>query len=441
MIIGNGRLITHNKKNDFFEDGAIVIEGGLIKAFGTTSDIKAQYTDNDFVDAQGKIIMPALINTHHHIYSSFARGLTMNNPPANTFRDILKNVWWKIDKKLLHEDIKYSAYTTLIESIKCGVGTVFDHHASPFAVAGSLDTLADIATKIGIRGSFCYETSDRDGADIFKESVKENINFIRAQNKNTQNMTRGMFGLHASFTLSNKSLEEIASAMNEIEAGYHVHIAEGIEDVYDCLNQYHKRVVNRLYDFNILRDKTLAIHAIHITESEMDLLKASKTCVINNPQSNMGNAVGCAPVIKMLEKGLCVGLGTDGYTSDMFESMKTENIIHKHVLCNPNVGFMETNAMQFTHNSKIASNYFDIPLGVIEKKAAADIIIVDYNPTTPLHANNYHGHILFGFSGRAVDSTVINGNFVMKNRTLIHLDEAEIFAKSRETAQKMWSRL
>ncbi|MGL4981462.1 MAG: putative aminohydrolase SsnA [Treponemataceae bacterium] len=441
MIIGNGQLITHNAQNDFFNDGSVVVENGLIVDFGKTFDMQTKYPQHEFIDAKGKIIMPALINTHHHIYSAFARGLVMNNPCAKTFTDILKNVWWKIDKNLSLEDTKYSAYATLVESIKCGVGTIFDHHASPFAIDGSLTTLAEAAQTLGIRGSFCYECSDRDGKEIFQHGLQENIDFIKKHNGSNQTMTRGMFGLHASFTLSNQSMTDIASAMSSSGAGYHVHVAEGLEDVQDCLDQYNKRIINRLFDFKMLGEKTLAIHCIHVTEEEMDLLKQTKTCVINNPESNMGNAVGCAPVIRMIEKGLCVGLGSDGYTSDMFESMKVENIIHKHNLGNSNVGFMETGKMQFENNSLIASNHFGLPIGRIEKKASADLILVDYNPSTPVHANNTLGHILFGFSGRSIDSTMIAGKFVMKDRIITTIDEQEVFAKSRETAQKLWNKL
>ena len=154
----------------------------------------------------------------------------------------------------------------------------------------------------------------------------------------------------------------------------------------------------------------------------------------------MGNAVGYAPVIDMLRRGVHVGLGTDGYTCDMFESLKVANILHKHQLGDSNVGWKEAPEMLFRKNSLICGEYFSQPLGRLVPGAYADIIVVDYNPPTPLHAGNLDGHILFGMSGPLVDTTVINGRVVMQGRKLTGIDEAEALAKSRELAEKVWQR-
>ena len=426
ILIGNGRVITNDNNNTFIENGCIAIEGNMIKEVGETSKIKYKYANkyDEFIDAKEKLIMPGMINTHHHIYSAFARGLDLKNPPAETFTDILKNVWWRIDKKLSLEDIRYSAYTTLIECIKNGVTTVFDHHASPMSVEGSLFAISNVADELGIRGCYCYEVSDRDGQRILKQGINENIDFIKYANAKEDDMTKGMFGMHASFTLSNESLEKCREAMDGIDAGY-----SG------------KRTVERLMDYGILGEKTIASHCIHVNETELDILKETNTSVVNNPESNMANAVGVAPVIKMIEQGIRIGMGTDGYTSDMFESMKVENIIHKHNLCNSNVGFMETSKMVFNNNKEIVSKYYNNPLGVLEEGAYADVIVVDYNPMTPMDKNNYFGHILFGVSGRSVDTTVINGKVVMKDRVIVNIDEELIYKKARQVAEKLWKKL
>lgn len=441
LLIGNGRVITHNNKKTYLENGCVAIKDNIILEVGDTDELKAKYKNYEFIDTEGKIIMPGLINTHHHIYSAFARGLILNNPPARNFTDILKNVWWKIDKKLKLEDIKYSAYTTLIDCVKNGVTTVFDHHASPMAVEGSLFTIADVATHLGIRGVYSYEVSDRDGDEVLNAGIKENVNFIKYASNREDDMIKGMFGMHASFTLRNESLKKCVESMTGIAAGYHIHAAEGIEDLNHCLKNSGKRVIERLMDFGILGEKTLAVHCIHINKREIDILKETNTNVINNPESNMSNAVGCAPVIEMMKNGVTVGLGTDGYTSDMLESMKIENIIHKHNLCDSNVGFVETTKMIFENNSKIAGKYFNRPLGILKEGAYADIIIVDYNPSTPIKENNLNGHILFGISGRSVETTIINGKIIMKNRRIITVDEKKVFSESRKVAEKLWEEL
>jgi putative selenium metabolism protein SsnA len=441
ILVGNGKVITQNAAKPLIESGCIAIDGNIIAEVGSTIELKSKYKDAEFIDAKGKVIMPGLINTHHHIYSSFARGMALDGEPGVNFTDILEKLWWRLDKKLTLEDTKYSAYSTLVDCIKNGVTTVFDHHASPFYAKDSLFTIGEVSKELGLRSCLCYEVSDRDGENILKAGIEENINFIKYANNDEQDMLKGMFGLHASFTLSDKSLDKCKEAMQGVNAGYHVHTAEGIDDLYDSLNKYGKRVIERLLDFDILGEKSIAVHCIHTNGLEMDILKATKTNVVHNPESNMGNAVGCSPVIEMMRRGIRVGLGTDGYTSDMFESMKVANIIHKHHLCDPRVAWGEVPKMLFKNNREIAKTYFSKPVGVLEEGAYADLIIVDYNPHTPMTEANINSHVLFGMTGRSVDTTIVNGKVLMKERKLLIADEEEIFSKSREAAEKLWRRI
>ncbi|QLY80419.1 putative aminohydrolase SsnA [Clostridium intestinale] len=441
MIIGNGRVITRDEKKPYIENGAVVIRDNTIIAVGDYSVLKEKYKEEEFIDAKGKVIMPGLINTHMHIYSAFARGMAGKGPAPKNFTDILENLWWRLDKGLTLEDTKYSAYTTYLDCIKNGVTTVFDHHASPYSVEGSLFTIGDTAKELGVRTCLCYETSDRDGEEILKTGIKENINFIKTYNNVNEDMLKGMFGMHAAFTLSDKSLDMCREAMEGLDAGYHIHTSEGIDDLYDSLRNHGKRVVERLMDFDILSDKTIAVHCVHVNSREMEILKQTNTNVVHNPESNMGNAVGCSPVLEFIKRGINVGLGTDGYTSDMMESIKVGNIIHKHNLCDPNVGFNEISAMAFDNNKKISSKYFNKEVGTLKEGAYGDVIIVDYNPLTPLNENNINGHIIFGMSGRCVTDTIINGKVVMRNRVINKVDEEKIFSKSRELAQKLWERI
>jgi cytosine/adenosine deaminase-related metal-dependent hydrolase len=199
-------------------------------------------------------------------------------------------------------------------------------------------------------------------------------------------------------------------------------------------------VVERLKARHILGEKSIAVHCVHISKKEIDILKETGTNVVHNPESNMGNAVGVSPVLEMLDKGVLVGLGTDGYTSDMFESLKAANCLHKHANKHPSAAWVEPPRMLFENNVRIAGKYFEKPVGSLVKGAYADVIVVDYNPPTPLNSENVNSHILFGVSGRTVDTTIIHGRIIMENRRLTTLDEAEIYEKSRELAGKVWER-
>lgn len=438
LLVGNGTVITRDENDTVILGGCVAVEGDTIIDVGS-ADMLNKYKEAEFIDADGKVIMPGLINTHMHFYSTFARGMALKDASPSNFKEILERLWWRLDKVLTLEDVYYSALVPIIDCIKCGATTVFDHHASPYAAAGSLFDIAEAVKEAGLRACLCYEVSDRDGEKIADDGIKENSDFIKRCENDKDPMLKGMFGLHAQFTLSDKTLDKCV-AENNGRTGFHIHAAEGIEDKRDAQSRYGMGVIEKLNERGILGERSIAAHCIHISDKEIDILKETKTNVVHNPESNMGNAVGVSPVLGMFERGVNLGLGTDGYTSDMFESLKAANCLHKHASGNPSAAWAEPPAMLFKNNSRIASKYFDKPLGQLKKGAYADVIIVDYDPPTRMDSGNINGHILFGMSGRAVDTTIIGGKVVMKNRKLTTLDEREVCAKSRELADKVWKR-
>lgn len=442
ILIGNGKVFTRDEEKPYIENGAVLIDGKLIREIGKTEDLKAKYPEAEYKDAKGRLVMPGFVNTHMHYYSTFARGMNLGGKPATMFGEVLKNLWWRLDRTLNLEDVKYSSLMPMIEQIKCGVTTVIDHHASASAVEGSLFRIAEAAKITGIRSNLCYEVSDRDGEETALAGIKENIDFIKHCDKEDDDMLRGLFGLHASLTISDKTLDRCLEAVNGVNKGFHVHCAEGIEDVVDSIAKYDQRVIERWYSRGVLNDKSIAVHCINVTEEEIDMLKESNVAVVHNPESNMGNAVGVTPVLEMFKKGIPVGLGTDGYTADLTESYKVMNIIAKHEKRLPSVGWMEAPQMVFYNNPMIANRFMkNGKTGALKEGYYADVIIVDYKAPTPLNENNINGHILFGVSGRNVDTTIINGKIVMDERKLVSIDEDEITARSVELARKVWERI
>ena len=430
LIVGNGKVITRDSDLPFMEQGAVAIEGTRIAQVGPEQELKAKYPDAEHIDAKQGVIMPAFINAHEHIYSAMARGLGIKGYNPKGFLDILEGQWWTIDRNLTMEQIKYSAMETILAGIKNGVTTIFDHHASFGQIKGSLFTIAEAAKELGMRACLCYEISDRGG----KEKAAE---FIRYALKDDTDMIAGMMGMHAQFTISDETME-LAAANKPEEAGYHIHVAEGIEDLHDCLKKYGKRIVDRLMDWGILGEKTLLGHCIYINSHEMELIKDTDTMVVHNPESNMGNACGCPPALELVKRGIVTGLGTDGYTHDMTESFKVANVLHKHHLCDANAAWGEVPKMLFEHNAAIAGRYFSAPLGVLKPGEAADVIVVDYDPPTRLDESNCNGHILFGMTGRDVITTIGNGKVLMKDREIKVADTKEIMAKCRESSAKLW---
>jgi putative selenium metabolism protein SsnA len=441
LLVGNGLVLTLSRRNRIVPDGGVLVDGPTIVEVGPADDLRRRHPDAEYLDAGGRLVMPGLINTHMHLYGTFARGMDSKSPPPKSFGDILSGLWWKLDRALTMEDVYYSALVSLTECVKNGTTTIIDHHASPHAVSGSLATMAGAAGEVGVRAAFCYEVSDRDGAGIATEGIEENVSFLDSCKRHPDPMVAGLFGLHASLTLSDATLERCAGAAAATGTGFHVHVAEGIEDVQDSLAKSGLRVVERFQRWGILGPQTIAAHCVHVDDREIEILKQTGTRVIHNPESNMGNAVGTAAVLKMLAAGIPAGLGTDGYTCDMFESAKVANLLHKHAAGDPSAAWAEVPQMLYYNNADIAAGLFGGTFGALEPGAWADIIVADYLPPTPLTTANWSGHLLFGMSGRCVDTTIVGGTVRMRGRKLTGIDEQAMVEHSRNLAAALWRRI
>ena len=440
-ILTNGRLITRDPDaRGYYEKGAVVYEGSKIVEVGEEAALTAKYPQAEKIDAKGGVIMPALINAHTHIYSALARGLSIvGNNPTN-FLEVLEGTWWAIDRHLTLEGTRANADALYIDCIKQGVTTVFDHHASYCQIPGSLFQIGESAKKFGIRSCLCYEVSDRDGEEKCLEAIRENADWITYCREHNDPMLAAMFGGHALFTISDKTFDRMVEANNG-RTGYHIHVSEGMNDVYDSLQNYGRRPVQRLQDHGILGEKTILGHCIHVNTAEMELIRETGTMVVNNPESNMGNAIGICPVLQLYKRGILLGMGTDAYTNDMLESLKVALCSQRSQNCLPNVGWCEVTDMLFKNNAKIGEKYFPDTLGVLKAGAAADIIVMDYKPFTPFSDENIDGHMIFGMTGRQCQTTIAAGKLLMKDRELVGIDEEAENAHILEASRKLWGTL
>ena len=438
ILIKNGTLITLGEENQVIENGAVLIEGNKIEDFGTTEKIKKP-ANTEEIDAKGKFIMPGFICAHHHLYSAFSRGIELTSKPGKDFTEILNKLWWKLDKALTPDDIYYSSLVTFVDCIKKGTTMVIDHHESQSYQIGSLNEIQSAAENTGIRACLCLGTSDRYGRG--KEGIKENERFLaKIQNQNSTLIT-GMVGLHASFTVNDHTLDSSVELARKYNCGVHIHTAEDRTDEEDSLKKYGLRVVERLKKHNALGEKSIAVHCVNIDEKEMDILKDTNTNVVHNPESNMNNAVGCADVIKMINKGILIGLGTDGMSSDMLHQARCAYLLQRDARGDPRVGFLEAGKILLENNPKIVEKVCGLKTGRIEKGYLADIIVIDYNPPTELNERNFLSHLLFGMVDSVVDTTICNGKILMKDKKLTEINEKEIMQRSRELSKKLWLRL
>ncbi len=441
MLITHARVATLGDAPQIIDDAALLIEGDHISAIGRTAELQQQFPEADRWDAAGQLVLPASLCAHTHFYGAFSRGMAIPGQPPEDFPQILERLWWRLDKALTLEDVRYSALVCLVDAVRHGTTTLIDHHASPNAIEGSLDTIAAAVQEAGLRASLCYEVTDRDGPQRAQAGIAENVRF--AQEAAADPQLAASFGLHASLTLSDETLAHCVAAAEEAGLGFHIHAAEGLSDQEDALRKSGKRVIHRLGDAGILGPQSIAVHCVHVDASEIERLAETGTWVTHQPRSNMNNAVGVAPVETMVRRGVDVGLGNDGFSNQMFAEMKAAYFLHKVDQRDPQAmpGDLVMD-LAYGNNARLARVFWpEQHLGELVEGATADLVFIDYQPTTPLSADNLPWHILFGVEASMITATVCAGRVLMRDRELLTLDEEAITARSRELAADVWRRL
>jgi putative selenium metabolism protein SsnA len=436
MLITNATLVTWGEPNRILPNYALYVEDGVIADIGPTRDLAALYPQGERIDARGQLVMPGNICAHTHFYGAYARGMAIPGTAPENFPQILKRLWWPLDKALDKDAVRMSALVSLVDAVKHGTTTLIDHHASPNFIEGSLDVIADVVDWAGLRAVLCYEVTDRDGEEKMHAGIAENVRFIR---DNEHPLIAGTFGLHASLTLNDDALRACADALPD-GAGFHVHVAEHEADEEDSIRRSGKRVVARLNEYGIWGDKTIAAHCVHIDDAERSLLRECGTWVSHQPRSNMNNAVGAMAFDTMMAEGMKICLGNDGFSNNMWAEWKDAYLLHKVVSRDPRkANGADIANVAMCNNARLAEQLFPGQrIGELSKGAVADMIFVDYHPFTPLTEGNLPWHILFGFESSMVTTTIVAGIVLMRDRQLLTLDEAAIAEEAITIAPRVW---
>ncbi len=439
MLITNATLVTWTAEQGILTDHAVYIEDGVIGAIGRTRDLIERYPEAERIDARGQLVMPGNICAHTHFYGAYSRGLAIPGDAPKDFPEILSRLWWNLDKALDEDSVRMSALVCLVDAIKHGTTTLIDHHASPNFIDGSLDAIADAVDQAGLRAVLCYEVTDRDGQEKAEAGIAENVRFINDSKSHAR--VRGTFGLHASLSLSDETLRKCVDANPDGE-GFHIHVAEHEADEDDSLAKYGKRVIDRLNEFGMLGDKTIAAHCVHVDERERAILRDSGTWVSHQPRSNMNNAVGAMAFDTMAAEGIKLCLGNDGFSNNMWADWKAAYFLHKAANRDPRrANGAEIARAAVFNNARLVERFFTgDTIGQLIEGARADMMFVDYHPFTPLTPGNLPWHILFGFEASMVTTTIADGNILMLDRQLLTLDERSIAEEARALAPQVWER-
>ncbi len=383
------------------------------------------------IDAKGKYIIPGNVCSHNHFYSALARGIVANIGASYDFVGILQNLWWRLDRALDESSLYYSGLIAALEAIKSGTTSVIDHNASPSFIRGSSKILKNAFNKCGLRGILCYEVTDRNGLKDRDKGIEENVEFIKIEETD---LIKGSVGAHAPFTLSDESLKHLSEAVEETERGIHIHVVEDKYDLSYSHHHYGMSAVKRLEKHNLLNEKSLIIHGVHILDKDVEILNDSNSFLVHNPKSNMNNNVGYNSKLMKLNN---VAIGTDGIGSDMFEETKFGYFKSNDA----GLKLAPSDFMSFLYNgNRIMELYFDRKFGRIEQGFAADLVILDYMNPTPLMNDNTGGHFLFGLSSQAVETVIINGNCVYENRGF-PFEVKSMYKDACGEASRMWKEI
>lgn len=448
-LICNGILIDPICKRVIHNCGILLDNNGVIIDVGTNDDMRKkafELTEETktihlkFFDLKGRVILPGLVCAHHHFYSSFARGLVLKSFSPKNFYEILDQLWWKLDKLLNEEEIYYSAVVALIDCLRSGVTTVIDHHESQGLQRGSLQQIKKAVDLVGLRASLCLGVSDRYNRG--KEGIEATEEFITElySAKDNKGNIVPMLGLHASFTVSEETLRQIAELKEKYKLGIHTHCAEDQLDEEDCVKKYGCSVIERFDKYKLLDEKAILAHCVHITDEEMKIIKERKSNIVVNPESNMNNAVGCVNLLKMLSYGINVGLGTDAMSSHMLLQARSLYLLQRHHYKNPTIAFTESVDVLFKGNTRIVELLFGKKYNTFTPGIPLDAVVYNYFPTTPVNDNNFYGHLLFGVAYSTVDTVFVNGKQIISEGRILTFSEKDVIAEANKVAEKFWSK-
>ncbi len=440
LLIGPATVFTNSAQDTIVHDAGVLCEGGRVREVARYEQLAAKAGDADVLDARNKLVLPGLINAHHHLYSTYARAMPI---PAGTdlhdFPHILDGIWWRLDRALDLEAVEAGAWPPALDSLRSGTTTIVDHHASPTAIRGSLVALERVCLAAGLRAALCYEITDRNGPEGALLGIEENASFALSHEASAR--IRGLLGLHASFTVSDATLHS-ASAAVSADLPIHIHTAEAIADVDRTRDLFGSSILDRLQKAKLLRPGSLLVHGVHLGDDELRRVASAGAWIVHNPESNANNAVGHFDPLRAMALGVRVALGTDGMASNMLRAAKSAYLMLRQARRDPTVGFDLPRRLLFEANVRLARGLFGEPLlGSLVAGAPADLCVVDYDPPTPLDASSFDGHFTFGITEAPVAATVSDGVVRMSGGAFPGIDEAAIRRRTLAAARAVWKRL
>ncbi|MFW9830606.1 MAG: amidohydrolase family protein [Candidatus Thorarchaeota archaeon] len=436
-MIRNAIIVTMDANRRVLQNTDLLIENNVIAAIGHNIKEKVDHV----IDGTGRMVLPGFICGHTHLYGIVLRGAPLDIKPTTDFLQILDRIWWKVDSAFVNEDAYASALAACYEFVKSGTTCFADTYSGPGSIEGVLDEIARAVTQIGIRGILAFEATERNSKNEGERGLKENIRFLKKLQQTPNDLLRGMYSLHASFTLSDELIQKTREQAHELPAPLTIHTSEGLIDVYHNIERYDQRTVERLFNLGVLGPDVVLGHCVHVNHDELELIQGTGAAVAHNPMSNMNNAVGVAPIKEMYDLGIPVCLGNDGFIFDAIENIRTAYLIHKvHHLDTRVTTPQQVIEMATINGAQIYG--LGEQLGSIEVGKQADLVILHPNPkATPILPTGVYGYIVYGCTAHDIEHVFVNGKHIVENHEVITIKPEVVEKALDRVIPTLWEKL
>lgn len=435
LLIKNAYLVTMNDKREVYENGSILIEDNIIKAVGKF-DNDIVNDDAEVYDANGKILMPGLINTHVHLSQQLGRGIADDVDLLTWLRDRV----WPYESSFDYDDSLISSTACCIELIRSGVTTFLESGGQ------YVDAMVEAVDKTGLRACLAKSVMDQgDGLPkawqkTCEEELNTQIDLFEKYNNTSNERVKIWFALRTIFNNSDELIVKTKELADKYNTGIHMHIAEIADEVDFAKTRNGLSTVEHLNSLGALGPNLLAVHTVWLTNREIDLFRLNNVKVSHNPAAAMKVVLGFASIPEMLDKGIPVSIGTDGAPSnnrmDMMRDMYLTSLIHKGRTLNPTVVNAEKVLEMATINGAKCA-LLDKEIGSLEVGKKADMIILNPNTIHTLPMHNPIGNIVYAMSSENIESTICDGRWLMKEKEILVLDEAKLLDEVKEKAKKI----
>jgi 5-methylthioadenosine/S-adenosylhomocysteine deaminase len=424
LLVVGGTIVTMDQTRRLIDDGGIAVANGRIVAIGPRAEIESRYTSRQRLNAAGKVITPGLINGHTHVPMVLFRGLADD---LDLQEWLTKYIFPAEAKNVTEEFVRVGARLGLAEMIRGGTTTYCDMYYFE-------DAIADETAKAGVRGVLGETIIDFPVAD--NKTNAEGMSYVEkfVSHWKGHELIVAAIAPHAPYTVSEEHLKLVRAFSDRTGAPIVTHISETKREVEDSVKAKGASPVAYLDRIGFLNDKVIAAHMVWPQGTDLEILKKRGVGVIHNPQSNMKLASGVAPVPKMLAEHLLVGLGTDGAASNndlnMWEEMDTVAKLHKVFTGDPKV-ISAQEAFELATIRGAQALHMDKEIGSLETGKRADLLVIDRDTLNQIPLYNVYSDLVYATKAADVESVVINGRIVMRNRRLLTLDEATIKRDAR----------